>query len=126
MRFLIEMHSGWRWIVLLSALAAIVVGFRGRREGAEPNWAGRVFPIAADIQVLVGLILWSGEELWTGAHPFFSFVHPVLMLGAVALAHVGSRRESKSVAAGLGTGAGPVFYIASLVVMAIAIPWARV
>ncbi len=103
-------HWMWRWVVLTLALAAIVKAFAG--------WLGRgpftpldrrlsgFYAMSLDIQVLLGLILWIGEQRWepllSGAMAdsgtrFYAFVHPAVMILALGIAHAG-RALSRRVA----------------------------
>jgi hypothetical protein len=86
--------------IALSALAAF---------GSRPwdNLADRLsffFTIALDVQVLIGVVVWVLNQAWT-RDAFIGFIHPVLMLAAVAVAHV-------------------VFFVVSLVMVVLAIPTA--
>jgi hypothetical protein len=127
-------------------LALGAAGGSGRRADQSPFAAwqqkqaygnldrqiGMFYTMSIDIQVLLGLILWFGERRFatiTGAAAaagqslFFGIEHPVLMLLALGLAHVGYSRSRK------GVGGNPhrtaaLFYLGSLIIIA-AIPWDR-
>jgi hypothetical protein len=131
------LHSIWRWVVLVAAVAALVKAFGGwLRKSPYDNLDRRLglfYTTAIDIQVLLGLILWFGEQRFAtiasagaagGDALFFGIIHPVLMLVALGLVHVGNVRSRR------GVGGNPrrtaaLFYLGSLVMIIAAIPWSR-
>jgi len=118
--FVLTLHAYWRWLVLLAALVAVASAFRGRRGGAAER-SGLLFTLSLDLQVLLGLILWVGRAEWT-SNVFLAVLHPLAMLIAVALAHVGRSRAKRAAAQGTPGAAAGWLYIASLVVIALFIP----
>ena len=105
MSVLVGLHSLWRWVVLLVMLIALVRGLLGWLRGGAWTGLDRRLTLAAvsaiDIQALLGIIVWLGERRWDGSNPFLSFIHPLVMLVALAVAHAGSarlRRESEPAA----------------------------
>src|SRR5690606_41799772 len=72
MSTLYRIHSDWRWIIVLLAVAAIVrlaIGLFGRQEyDRSSRILTLLFSISVDIQVLIGLVyfVWQGIEndLW--------------------------------------------------------------
>jgi hypothetical protein len=137
MSILVTIHSIWRWVLLVAAVAAIVkafVGWLGRRPYTPlDRRLGMLYTMVIDIQVLIGLILWIGERrfsVFAGGMGdptlrFYGLEHPLIMLAALALAHVGYSRSRK------GSGDVPqhrtaaLFYLASLILILAAIPWDR-
>lgn len=98
--FLLQAHSGWRYLVLLALVIAIVnylVGWlRGGGWKKLDDQIARVAVIVTDIQLLFGLILWP---LAWGNHPLSSvrgMEHQVWMILAVAMMHVGYSRLKRS------------------------------
>lgn len=89
---LFEAHSGWRYIVILVAIAAFVkllLGLIGNgRWGRWDQLLGAALPIVLDIQLLLGIILWIVEQRWNGADVLRSWEHPVIMILVVAAAHI--------------------------------------
>lgn len=85
--------------------------------------AGKFYSIALDVQVLLGLIIWVGRSRWVG-DAFFAFIHPLTMILALGMAHMGTGRERRAQAEGSG-GAGLIPYLASILLLAIGIPWLR-
>jgi hypothetical protein len=81
------------------------------------------FTIAMDIQFLIGILVWVIERRWEG-DTSLGWFHPLAMFVAVALAHVGRSRADvgrSATSADKGRQAA-LFFIASLVVVLIAIP----
>lgn len=97
MELLSLIHSLWRWIVLLLVLAAVLASLWKWRQGAAWENPDRRLPlwttIAIDIQVLIGIILWIGEGRWSGTPFFTSILHPIIMLGALGVAHMTMSRS---------------------------------
>jgi uncharacterized membrane protein YqhA len=135
--FFLHLHSFWRWVVLVAGLAAIVkalIGWLGQRpfEHLE-NQLGMIFITVLDVQVLLGLINWIGQG-WAALIPqamnnsalrFFAIEHPLMMLLALVVAHVGrvlSRRGETSLSQ---HRAAAIFYTLSLLLIISAIPWSR-
>ena len=105
MSVLVGLHSLWRWVVLLVVLVALVRGLLGWLRGGAWTDLDRRLILAAvsaiDIQALLGIIIWLGERRWDGGNPFLSFIHPLVRLVALAVAHAGSvrlRRETEPAA----------------------------
>lgn len=124
MNILIEAHSGIRWLVLLGLLAAVVVGFARSRQESSPDdkwltWLGILF----DIQAAIGLILYFANQGWDQGG-FIAVFHPIGMVAAVAVYHIGLGRGRKT-----GGGAGwrtiAIGSLVSLVLVIAAIPWQR-
>ncbi len=99
MNILLEAHSGWRYLVILVFIVAIVRalwGWLGKGEwGAWDNRLGMTLPIVVDIQVLLGLVLWIMQQRWMGNNALASWEHPVTMLLTVAVAHITWSRVKK-------------------------------
>jgi len=118
-----DVHSWVRWLVLVAVVAAVVIALLRR---SRVTTAGEGFPRVAvmviDIQVLLGIALWVFNEGWNETF-FFKVIHPIFMLAAAAVAHVGvvmGRRRPER--ADLATVAG---FTAALVLIVAAIPWDR-
>jgi hypothetical protein len=126
MDWLIEVHSVFRWVVLLVAATAItpaVLSALGRREwDALSDRAAFFFTLAMDLQLLIGLILWFIESRWSSSDTALSWLHPLAMIAAVGLAHVGRVRADKATDSADRGRQAAVFFAASLLVVIIAIP----
>jgi hypothetical protein len=98
--FIFQAHSGWRWIVILVAVVALVkllIGWlMGARWSRLDQGLGAALPIVLDIQLLLGLVLWIVEQRWNGGDPLRSFEHPVTMILAIVAAHITWSRVKKS------------------------------
>ena len=96
---LFQAHSGVRYLVLLAAVAALVAAAIGwQRRGAEGGPAERPLTAAfvglLDLQALLGIVLllmWQFYGQLIG--------HIVMMVAAVAVAHIGSARAKKKTVA---------------------------
>ena len=121
MATLVTIHSIWRWVLLLAAALAFV-GAAAARGGGGQTLAmrtGRFFTLAIDVQVLTGLILWLGTGAWASS-AFFAFIHPLTMLLATAVAHIGYRRWQQ--AGGTAGARVPWLYLVSLGLLILGIP----
>lgn len=95
MSTLYRIHSDWRWIIVLLAVAAVIrlaIGLFGRQEyDRSSHILTLLFRISVDIQVLLGLIyfIWHGVEndLW----PRYRFEHLAVMIVAAIVAHLPTR-----------------------------------
>lgn len=124
MGWLVEAHSGLRWLVVAAAVVAVVVPLLAI---ARPSLLGAVRPAVAayavllTLQVLIGVVLWVWQGRWDGGNAFFSFVHPVAMLLGTGLAHAGLARVRRAEGAAVAR-AGAVFSVLSLIVVTAAVP----
>lgn len=122
---LVTIHTWWRWVVLILAVAAIVFAVMAA-SGARP-WdalSARLalfFPVALSIQALIGILIWLVEQRWADG-AFLGYIHPVAMIAAVGIAHAGRNRADR-VEGGREKGrAATLFFVLSLVVVLLAIP----
>lgn len=136
--FMLHLHNFLRWAVLLVAAVALVMTWAGTfsRTRWTPSLAniGRLFVIVFDVQVLVGVLLYTWlSPLTTGAfrdmsaamsNPgvrFFVAEHLVLMIVAAVLVHIGVARGRKTDAALQPA----IFFTIALVLVLAGIPWDR-
>lgn len=122
-----EVHSVLRWVVLLLALGAIVLAVlsaaASRPWDALSDRSAMFFTIAMDVQVLIGVILWALEARWSGQDPSLSWLHPLLMVGAVGLAHVGRARSDRAASDTSRGRQAALFFGLSLLLVLVAIPF---
>lgn len=105
--FLLTTHNLLRWVVLIVGVYALVRAISGisskRRFEAADRKAGSLFTIVLDIQLLIGLLLYGvfspvtreafadmGTAMGVREIRFFVAEHFLLMLLAVAVAHITS------------------------------------
>lgn len=100
--FLTMAHSGWRYLALLALVVAVVkylMGWLGNGGwGKLDRQIGLITGIVIDIQLLLGLILWAvGAGMGiVGANITRTVEHPVWMLIAIVVMHVGQARIKKA------------------------------
>lgn len=124
--FILNFHTIFRWAVLLTAIAAVVLAVLSA-TGSRPwdevsDRLSLAFTIAMGIQFLIGIALWVAEERWSINDTFLTWAHPVLMTAAVALAHVGRARAEKAVGDKARGTTAALFFGASLLIVLLAIP----
>lgn len=94
---LYSIHRWTGYLVFVVVLVATYAAFNRARNAQE--FEGTPFSITAvlvDLQVLLGVALYGSGQYWEGDAPLVQYVHPVLMLLALAAAHIGlgrARRE---------------------------------
>lgn len=125
MNFILQAHSGWRYLVLVALIVAVVWYFvawlRKSEASGFPATMNRWLPIIIDIQWLLGLILWIAQQRWTGAQPLASWEHPVTMTLAVIAAHVTSSRVRKADTDEGKNRTAAVGYLITLLIIALAV-----
>lgn len=86
----VHRYSGY--VVFLVVLWAAATAFnRGRNAQDFSPTPFVVTAVLLDIQVLIGLALYGVGQYWDGADELVAYVHPVIMLVALVLAHLGVR-----------------------------------
>jgi len=133
-------HSWVRWIVLLSAFAAVFSAWRGLLGGkSTPGGArgvSRLFVISMDIQFLLGMALYAvlspitqaafsnfGAAMKDSVLRFFAMEHLLMGLVALALAHIGNARAKKAATPAKSYKQQAIFFTLSLLVILATIPW---
>lgn len=125
MEFLLGLHSGWRYVVLLAGVVTFVMGLLALRAGAVGDrslLALRLFAVAVDVQFLAGVALLFVR----GFYPQL-MGHLILMIAAVALVHLLSmtlkkRPPERRTPALLLTGTGIALLLMVAGIMAIGRP----
>ncbi len=138
----LTLHSYTRWLVIIAMLWALVMAWSGwlrPREWTQwDNRAGLFFSTIFSIQFILGVILvlqpvgfaqaaWRdmGAAMQVRDLRFFGLEHPLQMIIALTLVHLGRARSRKAtVTSKKFRWAAITFTIASLLVLA-AIPWWR-
>ncbi len=121
--FLIMAHSGWRYIVLLALIIAIVkylIGWLGNGKWSSFDASlNRFTPIAVDIQWLLGLLVWVMMSWWDNGDRARAWEHPITMTVAVIVAHILAARVKKAETDKGKFKAGFWAYLITLVVIAL-------
>ena len=118
-------HSGWRYLVVVGLLVAIIkyaLGFFGKSKWSNlDSTINRVVPILVDVQVLLGLILYVVARTWTSSSAGIAYWHPLAMIGAVVVAHLFSIRVKQSTTDAERFQSGLIGNAATFVLMALGI-----
>jgi hypothetical protein len=133
-------HSWLRWAILLLGLLAIARAISGRSSGRPWMRADEriamFFTSALDLQMLIGLILYfalspitkegmrdMGAAMGNVGLRFWTVEHPVGMLIAITLAHIGQGRIRKTTDAVRRHRTALIFFTLALIVIVMSIPW---
>lgn len=124
---LLNLHSGWRYIVLLMLIVSIVLLLIGWLRGGEWNKLVNGFsmftPIVIDIQLLLGLVLWFTRPNVMGASRAGGNIleHFITMLIAVVLGHIAAVRIKKAADDGTKFQNGAIYFILTGLVVALGV-----
>jgi len=134
------LHSYLRWIVVIVMLYAVVRmwwGLIGKREwSAQDGMIARVFAMLVSVQLIIGLVLYAlpaglaavarqdiGAAMGVTELRFALVEHPLMMIIAIALVHIGSSRARKADGSARKFRLAAIFFtIATLLIFA-SIPW---
>jgi hypothetical protein len=137
--FVLWVHSLLRWAVLVTGLVAWFRAIGGKT--ANRPWApqdelwGLLLTISADVQLLVGVVLYVlspitrmgisnlATAMRIDTARFFTVEHPVAMIVAIALIHIGRVKIRKAADPARKHRAALVFFGIAMVVIIISIPW---
>jgi len=122
---LTTVHSFWRYVVLIAAVVAIIGALAGRL-GAMPaqptaRRAGLLYIIAMDIQILLGAVLWVGLG-GLALPPPIRLEHPVTMILAAVVAHVGQVFARRAKLPRSAAGIVAIAVAVSLILVILGIP----
>ena len=99
MNFLLQAHSGWRYLVIAACAVALVNLLSGALKPRVWRRADRVmtlaFVIAVDLQMLMGLVLWIWKQL-ADVPQRASWEHLITMFVVLALAHSAVRQTKRA------------------------------
>jgi hypothetical protein len=138
--FVILLHSWLRWALIILALYAIVRAISGASSGRawQPadERAGRLFLIALDVQVMLGLVLYFllspitrgalsdfAGAMQVSATRYWAVEHVFGILIGVALAHRGRTRVRAIPDAARKHKVAATFFILALLAILASIPW---
>ena len=111
-RGILDLHNLLRWIVIITAVYAIVKGYSGFKGGKifskSDKRSGFFYMLACDIQLLIGLALYflnqwfdvlgkGAETMHNPALRFFSLEHGLGMIIALIIVHIGYASTKKSI-----------------------------
>ena len=138
---LLTLHDDLRWLVLLSALVAVVAALSGLLGGRSFRPLGRVtgvvFISVMDLQFLLGLILcflspwvaqfWSSPAAGMKVQEarVFGMEPLVIMIAALAWAHSGAARSKRASEDRKAYRTALVWFSLSLLLILAGIPWWR-
>jgi len=140
--YVLGLHNIVRWLVLLSGAWAVIVvwrGWLGRRQWtASEARATRAFVGMLDLQFLIGLSLFAvlspltrqafqdmGAAMRDAPVRYFLVEHPVIMVAAVAAAHVGAVQVKRATTDADRFQRGALWFGLALAALTGFIPWAR-
>lgn len=136
----IVLHSVLRWVVIVLGVIAVTRALAGRSGGrswtAADATPGRLYTIALDVQMLIGLLLyfvfshilsiasadWE-RAMGNSAIRYWVVEHLASMVIAIALSHVGTVRVRKAATDAARFTQATIFYGLSLLLIVIASPW---
>lgn len=137
---LILTHSWLRWVVIVLGLVALFRALAGRSSrrtwGPADGNPGRLYTVLFDIQFLVGLILylWASPlvsaarenmavAMGNSSTRFWLIEHPLGMIVALTLAHIGTARVRKAQNDRARFTRAAAFYGASVLIAILSMPW---
>lgn len=122
--FLLNLHSGWRYIViamLVVSLVLLLIGWLTNGKWSKPvNGFVMFTPIVIDLQLLFGLVLWFtrpdvlANSRWGGN----ILEHFVTMVIVVVLGHIAAVRIKRSIEDGAKFQNGVIYFILTGIVLA--------
>jgi hypothetical protein len=133
-------HSWLRWLVLLAVLMAVAraAGGVSTRRPWTPvdDRAGLWMTASLDLQMLIGIVLYGflspvtksafvdmAAAMRAAPIRFFVVEHPVGMIVAIALAHIGRGRVGKAATSEAKHKTALIFFGLALLVLLLSIPW---
>lgn len=131
--FLLHLHSGFRYLVMLLVVVAILVafvGWFGKRGYTDGNRKLNLFAmISVHTQFLIGLILYfvspfvqfTKATMKDDTARYWTVEHAVMMLFAIALITIGHARSKKAVLHDAKFRAIAISYSLALLVIVVAI-----
>ena len=136
---LIALHNLLRWAVLFFGVWTVLnaaTGYFSKREFVKKdNLSNLFFMISCDIQLLLGLLLYFGnnwfdmlksngsEVMKNAATRFFAMEHAVMMLLAWVLVHIGRTTVKRAESSELKHKKMLIYFGVALLLILAAIPW---
>ena len=139
---ILALHNIVRWIVVVTAILALVRAYQGwLRQGAwsdADRRAGVFFASAMDTQLLLGLLLYLffspitraalsniGAAMNDPGARFFALEHLFYMFVAVVLAHLGSTFSKKAAQPADRHRFAAIWYTLAVLAILLGMPWTR-
>jgi hypothetical protein len=139
---LLHSHNGLRWLVLLALLVSIVLalsGWFGKRDwNKSDKLSGLLLVIFMDLQFVIGMVLYAfvspitkaafndfGAAMKNADLRFYAVEHILIMIIALVLVHIGRAKSKKDIAPWKRHRTAAIFYLISLLLIIVAIPWDR-
>jgi hypothetical protein len=140
--YVLGLHNIARWIVLLAGVWSVVLVWRGwlqrRQWTVAESRATRAFAGALDLQFVLGILLFAvfspltrqgfrdiGAAMSDAPVRYFMLEHPLIMLVAIAFAHVGAVQVRRATSDAEKFQKASILYGLALAAIAGFIPWAR-
>jgi hypothetical protein len=140
--YVLGLHNIVRWLVLLAGIGVVVLAFRGwfgkGQWTATEDKATRGFLGMLDFQFLIGLSLYvffspltrtafgdMGSAMRDAPIRYFLVEHPVIMIAAVAVAHIGSVKVKRAATDAEKFQRASIWFGLALAAIAGFMPWAR-
>jgi hypothetical protein len=134
---LLQLHSVFRWLVLISLIYSIIISARGYLNKTEfipfHNSMRHYTATICHIQLMLGILLYiqspqikyyfSPEGQTAGEPFFFSILHLVLMLAAIVVITIGSAKAKRQTDSNQKYITMLLWFSAGLFLILIAIPW---
>ena len=136
---ILHVHSGLRWVVLLLLLIVI---YRSATARQRPfNNGDKKFVlyamIACDIMLLIGIYQWFAgdwgyssiqhngmkEVMKNSVLRFFAIEHPLGMLIAIAMVHIGKGYSKKNIPDATKHKRTLLFFALALLIILVSLPW---
>ncbi|MEO9870702.1 hypothetical protein [Ekhidna sp.] len=134
--FLLHLHSGLRWLILVAVIIAVLKSLVGLFAGSNYSKFDKILAVSfvglMHLQLVIGLVLYffySPFVTYNMGDPvqrFWSVEHIALMLFAVAAAQVGRSISKKTNDAQVKFRFQSIFFGMSLALMLLGIPWGRI
>ena len=129
-----------RWVATILGLVAVARAVSGL--SSKSGWTdrdatfGRLFAVSLDVQLLLGLLMYlffstitssafqnMGDAMGNSVVRFWVVEHPIMMLAAVALAHIGVVRARKAAEPSAKHRAALIFLGIALLLILVGTPW---
>ena len=137
---LLDAHSWLRWVLLLLAVFSIagsLMGWFGNKPYSQThNRLGLFLTISADIQLLIGLVMYFvtstvtkvafedfGAAMKTPELRFYAVEHLLVMIIAIALLHIGKSKVKKAQTDLKKHKTTVIFYGIALILILSRVPW---